>query len=216
MRFHCKRVIISIPTPLYRTISFSPSLPDWKTDITSATKLGFYAKSILVFRTPWWRNSAFCGLSQSFVGPVSVTRDTSDDAEGEYSLICFIVGETGRAWSRQPAQTRKSTVLAQMITVFGEEHRTDIYEVIDVVEQDWLQEEWSQGAPCPVTGPRVISRCGGTALAKPFGHVHFVGTETAEVWKGYMDGAIRSGERGAAEVVAALGRPARRKVAARL
>jgi monoamine oxidase len=36
--------------------------------------------------------------------------------------------------------------------------------------------------------------------------VHFVGTETAHEWKGYMDGAIRSGEWGAREVVQELNR----------
>lgn len=44
----------------------------------------------------------------------------------------------------------------------------------------------------------------GSALREKHGGVHFVGTETSFEWKGYMDGAIRSGERGAAEVVQAL------------
>jgi monoamine oxidase len=35
--------------------------------------------------------------------------------------------------------------------------------------------------------------------------VHFAGTETAGEWKGYMEGAVRSGERAAAEVVQQLG-----------
>jgi monoamine oxidase len=35
--------------------------------------------------------------------------------------------------------------------------------------------------------------------------VHFAGAETSDVWNGYMDGAVRSGERAAAEVAAALG-----------
>jgi monoamine oxidase len=30
--------------------------------------------------------------------------------------------------------------------------------------------------------------------------VHWAGTETATYWNGYMDGAVRSGERAAAEV----------------
>jgi monoamine oxidase len=38
------------------------------------------------------------------------------------------------------------------------------------------------------------------------GRVHFVGTETAFEWKGYMEGAVRSGERGAKEVLLALNR----------
>jgi monoamine oxidase len=30
--------------------------------------------------------------------------------------------------------------------------------------------------------------------------IHWAGTETASVWNGYMEGAVRSGERAAAEV----------------
>jgi monoamine oxidase len=35
--------------------------------------------------------------------------------------------------------------------------------------------------------------------------VHWAGTETSPVWMGYMDGAVRSGERAAREVSRALG-----------
>jgi len=51
----------------------------------------------------------------------------------------------------------------------------------------------------------VLSRYG-RALGRPVGPIHFAGTETAELWAGYMDGAVRSGERAAREVVAALRR----------
>jgi monoamine oxidase len=44
----------------------------------------------------------------------------------------------------------------------------------------------------------------GKALREPFEAIHFVGTETSFEWKGYMEGAVRSGERGAAEVIEAL------------
>ena len=46
----------------------------------------------------------------------------------------------------------------------------------------------------------------GPALNKPFKHVHWAGTETADYWNGYMDGAVRSGERAAKEVLGALRR----------
>ena len=42
------------------------------------------------------------------------------------------------------------------------------------------------------------------AIKLPFRSLHFVGPETSYVWKGYMEGAVRSGRRGAAEVVAEL------------
>ncbi len=42
----------------------------------------------------------------------------------------------------------------------------------------------------------------GPALRAPVGRVHWAGTETATVWCGYMDGAVQSGERAAAEILA--------------
>ncbi|KAE8420591.1 hypothetical protein BDV36DRAFT_306416 [Aspergillus pseudocaelatus] len=59
------------------------------------------------------------------------------------------------------------------------------------------------GAPCPITTPGTLSIVG-KEIAAPFGHVHFVGTETSRVWRGYMEGAIQSGQRGGAEVVKAF------------
>jgi len=62
---------------------------------------------------------------------------------------------------------------------------------------------WSQGCPCPVTPPNIMSAVG-KALREPFESIHFVGTETSFEWKGYMEGAVRSGERGAGEVIEQL------------
>lgn len=41
----------------------------------------------------------------------------------------------------------------------------------------------------------------GPALRAPVGRIHWAGTETATIWNGYIDGAIRSGEDAAAEVL---------------
>ena len=45
----------------------------------------------------------------------------------------------------------------------------------------------------------------GPALREPFGRIHWAGTETSPVWSGYIEGAIRSGERAAAETIPLLG-----------
>jgi monoamine oxidase len=42
-----------------------------------------------------------------------------------------------------------------------------------------------------------------SAYADPCGRIHWAGTETATLWHGYMDGAVRSGERASAEVLTA-------------
>jgi monoamine oxidase len=44
----------------------------------------------------------------------------------------------------------------------------------------------------------------GAALRAPIGRIHRAGTETAATFTGYMDGAVRSGERAATEVHGSL------------
>ena len=41
----------------------------------------------------------------------------------------------------------------------------------------------------------------GPALREPIGRIHWAGTETAALWTGYVDGAIDSGRRVAAEIL---------------
>ena len=44
----------------------------------------------------------------------------------------------------------------------------------------------------------------GRALRPPIGGLHWAGAEYATVWNGYMDGAVRSGEESARELLERL------------
>ena len=83
---------------------------------------------------------------------------------------------------------------------------------IQIHEKDWSKEPWIQGAPSPVMPPGILTGESGQSLREPFGHVHFIGTETAIEWKGYLEGAVRAGDRGAQEVIELLKKkPCRRR-----
>ena len=61
----------------------------------------------------------------------------------------------------------------------------------------------------PLSRRRLVIASGGVAAAlspllELVGRVHRAGTETSEIWAGYMDGAVRSGERVAIEIGKAL------------
>lgn len=197
----CKRVIVSIPTPLYKEITFSPALPADKQKLVSSTTLGWVAKTIVCYDQPWWRTKGFSGLVTSFNGPVTIMRDTSSDIDGQFSLTCFSQADTGRQWSKLPPHERRVQVIDHISQAFDD--RSAAEQHIGVFEQQWAGEQWSQGCPCPVMGPDLLGKLGHT-LRIPFKNIHFVGTETAYEWKGYMDGAVSSGKRGADEVVSAL------------
>ena len=115
-----------------------------------------------------------------------------------------MVGEPGRQWSKLSKQERDNAVLGQIERGFGK--FAHVEKPMELVEQRWIREQWSQGCPCPVMPPGVLSKYG-YGLRAPCGRLHFVGTETAYEWKGYMEGAVRSGERGANEVIKKLSVP---------
>ena len=81
--------------------------------------------------------------------------------------------------------------------------RTDITEGLPnrFIERSWADEEWTRGCSMAHFPPGVLTRHG-HLLREPFGRVHWAGTETATVSHGAIDGAVRSGERAAAEVLA--------------
>ena len=195
--FRGRKVIVAFSTPLYGKISFDPPLPSEKALLVGSTKLGYYTKVMASYSRPWWRDNGLCGASQSFLGPAAATRDTSDDSRFRFRLTSFIAGQPGQEWSRQPPAERRAAILAQLSHLFGSD---EAHHPTEYVEQQWSSEEWSLGCPCPYTPPGVLTKVG-EYLTEPHGHVHFVGTETAVEWKGYMEGALTSGIRGANEVV---------------
>jgi monoamine oxidase len=62
---------------------------------------------------------------------------------------------------------------------------------------------WTRGCPVAIAPPGALTSYG-EALRAPVERIHWAGTETANYWNGYMDGAVRSGERAASEVLQRL------------
>jgi len=94
----------------------------------------------------------------------------------------------------------RGAVLGSLVRYFGQKAAAPP----DYLELDWQQERWSGGCYGTIFGPNVWTRYG-HALTTPAGPVHRAGTETSPVWCGYMDGAVRSGQRAAAAVLAEPG-----------
>lgn len=200
-------MIVSIPTCLLPSLSFDPPLPPNKQALAQNTALGYYAKAIFVFDRPWWREAGLSGVMESSEGPISFSRDTCIEQDDQYSITCFIVGDSGRRWSKWSAAERRTRVTEQFDSFFGAAARdvgVNVPPPVNVIEKEWIKDTWAMGAPSPVMRPGTLVGAAGKALRAPWKDVHFVGTETALVWKGYMEGAVRSGIRGAQEVIEKL------------
>ena len=114
-------------------------------------------------------------------------------------LLGFLEGDEARRLSRVPAPERRRAVIDSFVRFFGPRAA----EPRDYVELDWSQEEWTRGCYGAHFAPGVWTRYG-DALREPIGPIHWAGTETATEWGGYMDGAVQSGQRAAAEVLTSL------------
>ncbi|KKY20024.1 putative flavin-containing amine [Phaeomoniella chlamydospora] len=212
--FLAKKVILSVPGPCLKSITFTPSLPESTTVLFSSLTYGYYTKAMLVFKTPFWTTHGYCGLSQSFKGPAGVIRDTSIPSDNKYALTCFLGGDPGRAWSHLSDPERLDSLLQQVAQLFTPNNDLDSVKqnFIEIMAYEWTKDEFAGwGCPCTALPPGILTTSG-DALGKPVGDLHFIGTETAGVWKGYMEGALRTGERGAAEVVAEIGKRVQSKL----
>ncbi len=68
------------------------------------------------------------------------------------------------------------------------------------LSHDWSADEWARGAYC-YFGPGDLNRFN-PHLMLPAGRVLFAGEHTAKVeYRGYMEGAIRSGQRAAQQIL---------------
>ncbi|KZF23909.1 hypothetical protein L228DRAFT_282582 [Xylona heveae TC161] len=197
--FQASKVISTVPSPVLRGIQFTPTLPARKQLLVDSYTYGYFTKAMLVFKNPFWAEKGFCGLAQSFTGPASIIRDCSSPEDDAWILTCFLCGDTGRTWSQQDDKIRTDSLLEQIGLMYSDKTRV-LSEYLTTVWHDWTAEQYSGfGCPCPSLPPGVLSAAG-DALREPFWNVHFSGTETSVEWKGFMEGAVRSGERSATEV----------------
>lgn len=188
---------------MYKELNFSPALPAPLQEVTNSTKLGHYNKAIVFYQRPWWRDLGFNGFIMSYKGPACVVRDTSVDHAGVYGFTCFVNGREGEKWGKMYPHERRKVILDELATAFNVGPDSEVYRPTEFFEQIWQHEEFSRGALAPVTAIGHYAKFR-DVYGKPVGNLHFVGTEYSNDWKGYLEGALATGERGAKEVVEAL------------
>jgi monoamine oxidase len=194
-----KRVIVAIPPHLAGRIVYAPGMPGVRDQLTQRIPIGSLIKTIAVYDRPFWRDQGLNGQANSDLGAVKVTFDASPESGRPGVLLGFVDGDDARALSDRPIAERRRKALESYVRYFGPAAaRPRTY-----FDQVWDREVYTGGCPTGVMPPGVMTEYG-RALRAPVGRIHWAGTETATVWTGYMDGAVQSGHRAAAEVLAEL------------
>ena len=191
-----KAVIVAVPPAHRAGITFDPALPPEYEKLTEHWPQGNLSKAYAAYDTPFWREDGCSGEALSDEGPVFITFDVSPSDSGPGILLGFT---DARTFDPLPVEQRRERALEGFATLFGDAARHPI----DYLDHCWGAEEFAPGGPTAAVPPGSWTTYG-PWLHKPVDGIFWAGTETADQWTGFLDGAVRSGKRAADEVHRAL------------
>jgi monoamine oxidase len=190
-----KRVVVAAPPPMVLDIDWFPRLPTRRLQLLRHMDMGQLMKCDAVYETPFWREDGLNGFGISDSGAARAVFDNSPASGSPGVLLAFVGGSTWREFGVLSRRARREAVLQGFAAMFGERALSPV----EYTEQDWTEERWTGGGPTAIHAPGTLTDFG-SAIRQVFGRVHWAGTETSTYWSGYMDGAVRAGERAAVEV----------------
>jgi monoamine oxidase len=196
MVVRAQRVIVAVPLAIASQIIYEPMLPVDRSFLHQRMPSGAIYKINIVYDEPFWRNDGLSGQSAAPGSPATVTIDASTDAPRPGVLCVIVEGPIARQLGRLDADDRRRTILAELVGRFGDKSASPV----DYLEQCWTTERYSGGGMLSHAPTGVLTEFG-PALREPCGRIHWAGTESSAIMCGWVDGAVRSGERAAAEVM---------------
>lgn len=187
--FSARRVISTLPPNLLlRSVTFSPALPEELTAVARQTHtwMGESIKVALRYRQAFWRSPDSSGTIFSNVGPLSEMYDHADVADSTYALKGFF----NPAFFHVEPEERKNRLLNQLRKYYGDQ----IQEYTGYLEYVWRQDPLTFADYDQPVLPHQHN--GHPVFRQAFwgGQLFVAGSETAEAFPGYMDGAVRSAE----------------------
>ncbi len=193
------RAIVAVPPTLAGRLAYDPPLGGMRDQLVQRMPQGSVIKFHVLYDEPWWRAEGLSGMVLGPGEPIGVTFDCTPPAATPGLISGFFEGPAAVAAGEQTMEERCEVVVDVLARAWGDRAR----DVLGYVDRDWSTEPFTRGCYGAHLPPGAWTVYG-PALRRPVGTIHWAGTETAERWTGYIDGAIDSGQRVAAEVLAAL------------
>lgn len=197
-----RRAIVALSPALAGRIRYKPALPPARDMLTQRMPMGTAIKMMLVYDRPFWRDEGLSGFAVTDRDVPQLLYDNSPQDGSCGILLGFTEGLPARYWITRSREERQAEAIATATGCFGGEAA----ELREFIELSWMEQEFARGCYAGVMPPGVWTSFG-PALRAPVGRIHWAGSETATSWPGYVEGALQSGERAAAEALAQLAKP---------
>jgi monoamine oxidase len=193
---HAAYAVVALPPTIAGGLTYDPPLPVARDELTQRMPNGAVIKCHLRYDEPFWRQEGLSGFVEDSVGPAAYYFDDGRPDAETGRLVGFICGARARKWAPSAPEERRRALTEQLAAVFDDRR---FARPVEYTDRAWGAEPYSRGAYHGYPTPGTITDCW-DAIRAPVGRLHWAGAETATRWYGHMEGAIRSGERAAAEI----------------
>lgn len=183
--FYADKVICAIPPNLINKIEWVPQLEEERNRLYSGMTMGCVTKLVIKYAKPLWREQGFSGTCISDSGTFMVTFDGCGDNYA--ALIVFVVPDfTQTDHGNYPNELILNRI-AELYQI------PELAQPLQIYRKDWFLDEFAAG--CYFCSPRIGDGGLYKYLAKSYNDIYFIGTETANDWYGYIEGALESADR---------------------
>jgi monoamine oxidase len=195
-------LVLALPATKLRILDIQPALPDEQAAAISTLAYGPVTKTLLQFDRRFWkqRNQP---VAYGTNLPVGAVWDANEQQKGRSGILCLMAGGMASRAIRELLSAGDPAVLLRKLDWLGDARKN----LVTMHSVTWEEDPWVQG------GYAVFDTHYDPALrhslARPYGRILFAGEQSSLRWQGYMNGAVESGLRAAAEVRALSGRTIR-------
>jgi monoamine oxidase len=189
---HADYAILAIPATTLRDVEFSPALPQEQQTAIRTLPYGPATRLLLQFERPYWRRRH---RQRAFGTPFSIGAvwDASEHQRGRAGILMTLAGGRASAECRATIANEGIDGLLAQLRWLGPPAP-----VLTMWHTSWEDDPLSRGGYA-VFGPQFDPWLRDW-LRRPAGRIAFAGEHTSLKWEGFMNGAIESGLRAAAEI----------------
>ena len=197
----CDYAVLALPASLLRRVPMNPALPPRQHDAIARLRYGRATKTLLQFSRRFWRAT---GRPRAFGSPLDFGAlwDGNEEQRGPAGILALLAG--GGASDRTQAIVARDGPrgLVNAIDWLGTvpAAKAPAADLIGSRQITWEDDPLARGGYAffhPSFEPELREW-----LARPAGRLFFAGEHTSIRWQGYMNGAVESGRRAAAEIAA--------------
>jgi monoamine oxidase len=195
--FRAKKVIVSLPPFQASQIRYEPPAGASKESLWQTVELGRIIKSTLIFELPYWKNHGWSGhafLSEDYMMNYLVDAGCAGDAKGV--LTAYTIGSRCLKMENLNEQERINSLFDQIRSVLG--LAADAV-LISGTTHDWKTPPNGPGAYS--TFPPGTLTTYGDYIDQNEGPIYWASAEYDHLFRGTMEGAIRSGRKAAENIL---------------